>query len=82
MRSIDEILELARQLPPEDRRRLLDKLEDSLAEEEPVPSETSAEGPYTALLEMAGTAHSDFTDVSTDKYKHLAEAYADQRDEG
>lgn len=74
MRSIDEILELARQLPPEDRRRLLDKLEDSLVEEEPVPSEMSAEGPYAALLEMAGTAHSDFTDVSTDKYKHVGAA--------
>ena len=31
------------------------------------------------FIAMAGTAHSDYTDVSTDKYKHLADAYADAR---
>jgi hypothetical protein len=30
------------------------------------------------MLSLAGTAHSDFTDVSSDKYKHLAEIYADE----
>jgi hypothetical protein len=32
---------------------------------------------YQALLALAGTAHADVVDVSTDKYAHLAAAYAD-----
>jgi hypothetical protein len=30
-------------------------------------------------LARAGTGHSDFTDVSGDKYKHLAAGYADEK---
>jgi hypothetical protein len=32
---------------------------------------------YDALLALAGTAHADARDVSSDKYAHLAVAYAD-----
>ena len=45
-------------------------------------SNTSAPpgGRYARLLALAGTMHSDYTDVSTDKYKHLAEIYADNHE--
>jgi hypothetical protein len=29
---------------------------------------------------MVGTAHSDYTDVSSNKYKHLGEIYADNHE--
>ena len=41
---------------------------------------SARQGPYARSLALAGTMHSDFTDVSTDKYKHVAEACADRRD--
>jgi hypothetical protein len=40
------------------------------------------EGPYTRSLALAGTIRTDFTDVSADKYKHLAEAYAARDSDG
>jgi hypothetical protein len=38
-------------------------------------------GPYAMSLALAGTAHSNYTDVSTDKYRHLAEIYADRHED-
>jgi len=37
-------------------------------------------GRYARLLALAGTMRSDHTDVSGDKYKHLAEIYADNHE--
>lgn len=75
MHTVEDIIEQAHRLSPKDRRRLIDELQDSLAaesgEEQLLP-----EGPYARSLAFAGTAHTDFTDVSADKYRHLAEAYA------
>ncbi len=81
MRTIDEIFEQVRQLPATERRQLLDRLEDTLAEEELLPEKAPAVGSYAPLLALAGTVHSDFTDVSTDKYAHLAAAFGDERDD-
>lgn len=81
MQTIEEIIQQARRLSLEDRRRLIEELEALLAEE----SETgrpSPNGPYARSLALAGTAHTDFTDVSADKYKHLTEAYAVRNDRG
>lgn len=36
--------------------------------------------PYAALRALSGTAHSDFTDISTDKYPHAAAAVLDSDD--
>jgi hypothetical protein len=78
MNTVEAIIEQARQLLPQERRQLVEKLEQLLVEE----SEGQPfEGPYARSLALAGTASSDFTDVSADKYKHLAEAYADRDDE-
>ncbi len=79
MHTVEEIIEQARQLSPKDRRRLIEELEDSLAEE-PGAEQVPLEGPYARSLSLAGTVHTDFIDVSADKYKHLAEAYGIRND--
>ena len=63
----------------EDRQRLVEQLEE-LSGEEQTTAPVLLEGPYAHSLALAGTAHADYTDVSADKYKHLAEAYADRAD--
>jgi hypothetical protein len=78
MKTIEEIIEQARHLSPQDRQRLVEQLEE-LSEEEQSTGSVLPEVPYAQSLAL-GTAHTDFTDVSTDKYKHLAEAYADRDD--
>ena len=75
MRSVRDILEEARRLTIEDRLRLLEYLEESLEGDRPVNGAT--EGPYGASLRLSGTLQTDFNDVSSDKYKHVAEASRD-----
>jgi hypothetical protein len=75
MYTVEDIIEQAHRLSPKDRRRLIDELKHSLVEE-PAEEQFLPEGPYARSLALAGTAHTDFTDVSADKYRHLAEAYA------
>lgn len=68
MKTIEEIIEQARRLSPQDRQRLIEQLEELLGEEQTSAS-VLPEGPYAQSLALAGTAHTDFTDVSPDKYK-------------
>ena len=82
MYTVAEIIEQVRRLPRQDQQQLLEGLEelrdqDRIAEQPSVPG-----GPYKRSLALAGTIRIDFTDVSTDKYKHLAEAYADRYSDG
>jgi hypothetical protein len=81
MRRARDIIEDIERLSIKDRRRVLRHLEQSLTRSRrhkpPLKRRPSGRGPYVALLELAGTAHSDHSDVSTDKYRHLAAAYAD-----
>jgi hypothetical protein len=80
MRAVDEILEKAKSLRPEERRELLERLEDSVSEED-TPGETpAARGRYPRSLAASGSARSEHSDVSSDKYRHLGEAYADDPD--
>ncbi len=79
MRTAEEIIEQAKQLPIEERRRVLDALKATVLQDrsaEPPP----VEGPYARSLALAGTMHSNFDDVSADKYKHLAAAYGDDHE--
>jgi glycine cleavage system aminomethyltransferase T len=80
MRTADEILAQAKQLSPEERRRvaeeLLDELDRSLAE-----GAQPGKGPYGPWLDAAGSVRSDFTDLSTDKYQHVAAASLHGHDE-
>jgi hypothetical protein len=72
------IIERARRLPARERRRVVSALEASLAKPPNSTVTPTRRGrSYEGLLALAGTAHADATDVSTDKYAHLAAAYAD-----
>jgi hypothetical protein len=75
MDKLTAILDAARTLSHDERRRLMIELDALEAEENPgVP--TSRE-PLAALRALSGSAHSDFADISTDKYPHVATASLD-----
>jgi hypothetical protein len=76
-RVLDRILREAKQLRPVDRRRLVRALEQG---PKPRRRKTRASEPVALerFIARAGLGHSSSTDVSTDKYKHVADAYADQ----
>lgn len=76
MPTIEEILQAARRLSEPERRRLLEALQASAREE---PIEEQRRDTMLSWIALAGTFHSNFTDVSTEKYKHLADVYADER---
>lgn len=80
MHTVEEIIQQARRLSLKEQKRLVEELEESLTEESE-RERSSPEGPYARSLAFAGSVHTDFPDVSADKYKHLAEAYADKDDE-
>ena len=77
MRSVDEILAQANRLSAEERRKLVETLEEGLADEQPADAEAVRLAALDRWIERAGTGHSDFTDVARDKYKHLAASYSD-----
>jgi len=79
MRSVRDLAEQAKQLSVDERRQLIEELVRDLTPAEPAPEEARRAGLETWLA-LAGTGHSDYTDVATDKYKHLAEIYADNHD--
>ncbi len=76
MQTIGEILEAARRLSEAERRRLVEALQGNKREE---PLDEQRREAMVRWLDLAGTFHAGFTDVSTEKYKHLADAYADER---
>jgi DNA-binding GntR family transcriptional regulator len=84
MQTMDEILQNLRRLAPDEREQVraeLDALEQAEKEENggQAPTEDGREAAMQDWLAVAGTFHSDFADVSTDKYKHLGDVYADKR---
>ncbi|MBI4519081.1 MAG: hypothetical protein HY699_25100 [Deltaproteobacteria bacterium] len=87
MRAVARIVEEVQKLPPKDRRTLISLLTKTASRKSTAPrsrpkpgSASGTQGPYAALLRFAGTMRSRNTDVSSDKYKHLAGIYADNHD--
>jgi hypothetical protein len=80
MRTLDHLLEEAKRLPFEDRRRLIEQLEALDAPEEDTPEAQGAGDRYRHTLALAGTMHAEVTNVSSDKYQHLADIYADHHE--
>ena len=70
--TVQEILDVAKQLPASERRRLVHEIEERLAAENDEPAHEGID----MFLALAGTGHSEHTDVSSSKGKHLAEVYA------
>ena len=79
MSAIEKLLEQARRLSPRDRRQLVTRLERSLLRESAGARRSSAEAPYARSLALAGTVHTSFRDVSSNKYRHVGEAAAARR---
>jgi len=76
--KLADVLEAARSLSRDERRRLV-LLLDALVEQEDraVPGKSA---PFAALRALSGAAHSRFTDLSTNKYAHVAAAALDPED--
>jgi hypothetical protein len=70
MRREDELLEEARRLTVAERRRLAERLLQEIDDD----ARPTSEDALDAFMNLEGIGHSDFTDVSSDKYKHLAAA--------
>jgi len=70
MTKLERLIEKARELPVPERIRLIEAIEGEPTVVTPRPAS------YESLLALAGKFDSDFTDVSTDKYSHVAEATA------
>ena len=81
MRTLHDLIDEARKLAPADRQRLLETLEESLIEDDGPKAATRDAGPYANMLRLAGTLHSDFEDVSSEKYEHLSRGILDRPEE-
>jgi hypothetical protein len=79
MNAVEKLLERARRLPPTERRQLVARLERSLSRERRSARKRSLKGPYARSLALAGTVHTFFRDVSSNKYRHVGEAVAARR---
>ena len=76
MSKVEELLEQAKKLSAVEREELATRLRRGL---ERGSRRKAVEGPYSALLELAGTAQSDARDVSRHKKKHLGAIYSRRR---
>jgi hypothetical protein len=73
MRTAEDIMEQAKHLSPEERRRVAEELLDELDRNQADDAQPR-NGPYGRWIDAAGSVRSEFTDLSTDKYKHVAAA--------
>ena len=71
MQTLKEVLEAARRLPEDERKRCIEELE--ATRRSPRISEQQRRAAMEHLLSLAGTAHAEASDVSSNKYEHLAE---------
>lgn len=77
MTKVEALLEQAKALSDRERKELASKLQHSVRSRS--GRRSSSGGPYGSLLELAGSADSDFKDVSRRKKKHLGAVYARRR---
>lgn len=75
MRSVEELVDAARELPRADRERLVLEISKLVEPREPASDEHGRRG-LKGFLALAGTAEATAEDVSSDKYRHLAEIYS------
>ena len=71
MRTVEEIVEEVKLFSPQERLRLMKQIE-SLNRDEEVVADEAQLAALDTFLALAGTAETTDTDVSSDKYKHLA----------
>lgn len=71
---VEALLKQVKHLSPKERRELARKLRGSGRQRG--VRRTPDAAPYASLLELAGTADSEFSDVSRQKNEHLGDIYA------
>ena len=81
MRTAEEILEQAKRLSPAERRHVAEELLAEFDKGEAAEAQVPERGPYAKWLDAVGSVHSDHTDLSTDKYEHVAAASLHGHDE-
>lgn len=81
MTAFQNLVEQAKRLPVEERRRLVSELRASLKDEHARQAPHRMAEPYSEWLELAGAFHSDHADVSSHKGKHLRNVFYPRRDE-
>jgi len=74
MTKVEKLIREANDVPEAGRLRLLEAVERSLVSAD--AEQASRPVPCTSLISIAGSLPSDFSDVSTEKHRHLADAYA------
>ena len=74
MIKVEKLIKEAHDLSGADRLRPLEAVERSLVSCK--ANVASRPMSYTSLVSIAGSFPSDFSDVSTEKYRHLADAFA------
>ena len=80
MHTVNEIVEEAKRLTASDRRRLVAEMQKGLVSEEVNGAQAQRLAALDAWIAKAGTGQSSFTDVARDKYKHLADVYANRHE--
>jgi hypothetical protein len=80
MHTVNEIVEEAKRLTASDRRRLVAEMQKGLVSEEVNGAQAQRLAALDAWIAKAGTGQSSFTDVARDKYKHLADLYANRHE--
>ena len=80
MHTVNEIVDEAKRLTASDRRRLVAEIQKGLVSEEVNGAQAQRLAALDAWIAKAGTGQSAFTDVARDKYKHLADVYADRHE--
>jgi hypothetical protein len=78
METAEKLFERAKRLKAEDLSRLVALLERHLSSEGEAKFSPGEEH-HAELLALSGIGDSDYTDVSSHKAKHLAQAYAPRR---
>lgn len=71
--TLEEILDQARRLPEDQRRRLVADLQ---ADKSAPPSESRRQNAMKRWLARAGSGHADVSDISSHKNEYLAETDA------
>jgi len=71
------IIEEAKRLSARERRKVVAALEASVRRSARRPGPATGDSPCRSLLAIAGTARSEATHISSDKYTHLASVYSD-----
>ena len=80
MHTVNEIVEEAKRLTASARRRRVAVMQKGLVREEVNGAQAQRLAALDAWIAKAGTGQSSFTDVARDKYKHLADVYADRHE--